>query len=351
LNEYVNISISKSIYEKLLQIAKENNMTIENLFECIADSFNINPEDIATEIAKHLESVHGKGEITKPLRFPGGDWYIKDEILELITKSNCNRLVEVFGGSGVISMYAPRNLFKQIIYNDKDELIFNFFKVLKEKPKELFVNFLLTPISKTLFEKYVFLRKSGEIHKLDDIEKAIALFYLTRLSVSINFRSFFKNIKNLEGGGYILSFRRQILNIMEYAKMWSDIVLENRDFREIIQRYDSVDTVFYCDPPYLESEETYGKWYFLRFQHSDMVELLRLLSNIKGKFVLKLPESHMEFLYIKDWVNKNNYNVKDVLHHRYISVTKEEELPIQKTVLIYNYQIQQDTTFKLAKWL
>jgi len=160
LSEYVNISIPKDVYEKLSQIAKENNMTIENFLECIADSFNIKPEDIANEIAKYIEYTYGKGEVTKPLRFPGGDWYIKDEILELITKSNCNRLVEVFGGSGVISMYAPRNLFKQIIYNDKDELIFNFFKVLQEKPKELFVNLLLTPISKSLFEKYVYLRKS-----------------------------------------------------------------------------------------------------------------------------------------------------------------------------------------------
>jgi hypothetical protein len=69
-------------------------------------------ETLAKEILEHVVEKHGMGKPTKPFRYVGGDWQIKDELLDLLAKSKCKTLVEVFGGSGIVSMYAPEKYSK-----------------------------------------------------------------------------------------------------------------------------------------------------------------------------------------------------------------------------------------------
>jgi DNA adenine methylase len=285
------------------------------------------------ELAEEILSSVGEGKPTKPLPYPGGDWFIKDEIISLLVKSGCKTLVEVFGRSGVISMYAPRDVFKAIIYNDKDELLTNFFMVLKERPQELAKRIALTPPSRAVFNKYLEMYRSGEIHKLDPVEKAVALFYIIRASMM-----------RLRGGFMVETdrslakeIRKQASLLVEYAKMWADVTIENKDFRDIIKTYDREYVVFYCDPPFLSYKgKDRERYYRFAFTEDDMRDLLNLLSNIRGKFVLKLPYDHLEIDFIREWVSK--YRVKEIEHplRQYKSVGKER--PRFKIILVYNYE-------------
>jgi DNA adenine methylase len=38
---------------------------------------------------------------------------------------------------------------------------------------------------------------------------------------------------------------------------FDDVVLENLDWADVFEKYDSEDTVFYCDPPYVGYEDYY----------------------------------------------------------------------------------------------
>lgn len=49
-----------------------------------------------------------------------------------------------------------------------------------------------------------------------------------------------------------------------------------------MKTYDRENALFYCDPPYFETE----KYYRARFQESDHKRLADALHNIKGRFLL-----------------------------------------------------------------
>jgi DNA adenine methylase len=289
----------------------------------------IDMDKIADEI---LSSMSG-GKPTKPLRYPGGDWNIKDEIIALLVKSGCRTLVEVFGGSGVISMYAPRDVFKAIIYNDKDDLLTNFFMVLKEKPQELAKRVALVPFSRTAFNKYLEIYNSGEIHKLDPVEKAVVLFFINRASMWGLADAFGVETER----PLAREIKRQASLLVEYAKMWSDVTIENKDFRDIIKTYDREHVVFYCDPPFLPYKvKDRERYYRFSFTEDDMKDLLNLLSSIKGRFVLKLPYDHLEIDFIKEWASK--YRIKEIEHHLTFQKVVGEKRRRFKTILVYNYE-------------
>ena len=43
----------------------------------------------------------------------------------------------------------------------------------------------------------------------------------------------------------------------EFADQLADVTLENLDWSEVFEKYDSEGTVFYCDPPHVGYEDTY----------------------------------------------------------------------------------------------
>lgn len=290
--------------------------------------------DVGELVVGSLERV-GPGKLTKPFHFPGGDWFIKDEIIELLTRSGCKTLVEVFGGSGVVSMYAPRDVFKNVVYNDKDSLLTNFFTVLRDRPKELVAKLSLLPVSRELFERYRRMAETGEIAKLDPVERAAATFYLLRCSMFGTGKGFAVDVSR----SVAANLRRQVALLPEYAKMWSDVTIENRDFREVIRVYDRPYVVFYCDPPFLSSRTRNRDDYYRHgFTERDMRDLLDLLSRIRGKFVLKLPEDHLEIPFIREWIESHGYRVKVVEHSKSFRKVVGGGRPRFRTVLVYNYE-------------
>jgi DNA adenine methylase len=289
---------------------------------------------VAEEILKHVLEMHGEGKPTKPIGYPGGDWFIKDDILEVLVKSKCDTLVEVFGGSGVISMYAPRDVFKKIIYNDIDPLLVNFFTVLKEKPTELSRKIALIPVSRETTNKYIEMLKTGEIHRLDPVEKAAIYFYIVRTTMFGKLDRFGPRASV----NIATRIKRHAALIPEYAKMWRDISIENMDFRDLIKKYDRENTVFYCDPPFLSTSDIKrDNYYRFAFTDKDMKDLLNTLSGIRGKFTLKLPEDHLEIRYIREWIEKNSYNVKTVKHFKSMVKVIGKKRPVYKTILVSNF--------------
>ena len=75
---------------------------------------------------------------------------------------------------------------------------------------------------------------------------------------------------------------------------------ENLSFEEVIAKYDSPTTYFYCDPPYWSTELYYSLHRFGREQH---YELRDCLHNIEGKFSL----SYYDFSELSDMYPKNKF--------------------------------------------
>jgi DNA adenine methylase len=324
---------------KSSQKAPEKTVNMLNPEEQISRKEEITNETLRRQIFEELKKDfverYGVGKPTKTFKYAGGDWYIKDKILPIIRQSGATKLVEVFGGSGVITQFAPRDQFKNIVYNDKDKLLTNFFLVLRDHPKELTEKLFFLPSSRELFNKYRNMLETGEIHKLDPVSKAIVTFYL--LNVSFNAKGGTWAIQHTVSTS--VEIRRKALHLADFAKQWLDVDIENNDFREILKTHDRPFTVFYLDPPFLPVKNTdRDKYYRLSFTEKDMKDMLDILSRIRGKFVLKLPIDHLEIPYIKEWIQKHGYYVTPISHKLSMQKKKDgEKRDDFMTILVHNF--------------
>ena len=78
------------------------------------------------------------------------------------------------------------------------------------------------------------------------------------------------------------------------------IFVENMDFADVINKYDSPTTYFYLDPPYWKTENYYSSH---DFDSKDHQRLASVLKDIKGKFGL----SYYEFPQLYEWYPRAQY--------------------------------------------
>ena len=76
--------------------------------------------------------------------------------------------------------------------------------------------------------------------------------------------------------------------------------VENMDFQEVIEKYDSEKTYFYVDPPYWKTENYYSNHDFDRNDHERLADSLK---SISGKFSL----SYYDFPLLRVWFPKHEY--------------------------------------------
>lgn len=69
------------------------------------------------------------------------------------------------------------------------------------------------------------------------------------------------------------------------CKRLEKVTIENRNALDVIQTYDSAETFHFVDPPYINSDCGH---YDGMFNHTALMSLLDLLSNIKGQFMLTM---------------------------------------------------------------
>ena len=105
-----------------------------------------------------------------------------------------------------------------------------------------------------------------------------------------------------------LSFLRRLNQIRERLSV---VQIECLDFRKVIEKYDTPNTLFYLDPPYVQKEH----YYRMGFTEKDHRDLAEILKNIKGKFVLSyypcdlVEELYKGFNWYTKEVSKSSYGV------------------------------------------
>jgi DNA adenine methylase len=340
------VVFERQLYERLCQVARERGCSVSALVrELLWKSLETPPEtppaeevpenlleEVAEEVARFTEHSFEPPDNVKLVRYPGGDYFIFDDLNRVFMQapSHVRAFVEVFGGSCHCALNVSRERFRIIVCNDIDSLLINLYRYVKEEPETLIKRLALIPFSR---EVHTIMKSIVEDPRADPLSKAVAIFYLLRTSMNARYAfsaSFLLSKNPLSRPSHARSLAHAIAALKDYSKKFRDVVLENMDYHELIQKYDTPHTLFYLDPPYVSPREKKREVYYrYSFTVHDLRVMASLLRTIKGFFVLKIAED-------------NYHLVKGVLpQHETITLNVENfmEKTVARTRAVLRYVI------------
>jgi len=219
--------------------------------------------------------------LRSPIVYFGGKGNMVAKLLKLLPSHRT--YVEVFGGGA--SLLFAKQPSPVEVYNDLNSDLVNLFRVIRDPVtfQEFQRLVSLTPYSR---EEFYYYRDTLDDSK-DDLERAYKYFVISRQSFS----------GSESGWGYAVTLSHSnmsartskylsiIAMLPQIADRLMQVQIEHDDFRKIIPRYDTPETLFYLDPPYVPSTRRNGG-YKHEMTTQDHEDLLKLLLNIKGKVML-----------------------------------------------------------------
>ncbi|WP_144900875.1 DNA adenine methylase [Halobellus captivus] len=232
--------------------------------------------------------------------YPGGKSRFASWILEQVPEHRC--FVEVFGGAaGVLANKEPGTSTVEV-YNDRDGDLVQFFEVLRDRCEELVEWLDRVPYSRELHEEWAHKFFNG-YRPADEIKRAGQFFYL-RYSQWGSKYSKQAGFGTSKVSSRALTYSNKIDRLDEFAERFAEVVIENLDWADLFEKYDSDETVFYCDPPYVGYED-----YYLvnTISHEAFVDAL---DDLDGRYLCSyedLPEG-FEDVYVLDRDEKRFIN-------------------------------------------
>jgi len=197
---------------------------------------------------------------------------------------NYDTYVEPFLGGGNIAINAP--IVNKMIAGDSDTDLINIYKDFIDIDPEIFKKFDFTNPTK---EKWLELKA---LKTDDSIKRLYAKLYVKGASYA--------------GKGQIFTPNRNTLyiklknNIEKYQEILGNYTILHKDYKFLINKYDSPTTFFYLDPPYYDVYS--GEYETGEIDHE---ELFKLLDNIKGFFLLSYNDvPYINELYKDYYITK-----------------------------------------------
>ena len=252
-----------------------------------------------------------------PLAWVGGKSKLTATIIPLIPPHKC--YVETFAGAAWVMFRKPES--KVEVINDINSDLVTLYRVIQNHLEEFVRYFKWSLISRDEFSRL----QAVPAETLTDIQRSARFYYLLRNAFGA------KIVGQCFG---IASTSKPRLNLLRLEEDLSEAhlrlsraTIENLPYEQLIKRYDSKDTFFYCDPPYWDCENDYGKGLFSK---EDFTNLRDLLAKCQGKWLVSInnvPQIRELF---------KGYEFKEV--QTSYSINKGETKPVTE-LLISNYKI------------
>jgi len=218
-----------------------------------------------------------------PLVWLGGKHRLAKKIIMLMPPHKV--YVEPFGGAAHVLFTKPPSPVD--VYNDLDSGLVNFFRVLRDPNSagRLFMLANLTPYSR---EEYHLSRETWA-DCADPVERAYRWFVVARMSFGGKFGTgnWGSNTgASTQGRAQIVaSWGSALARLGAAHERLMRVQVEHQDFIDLIPRYDSPETLFYCDPPYAAETRKSGE-YAHELTTADHLKLVDLLLGLQGMAIL-----------------------------------------------------------------
>lgn len=252
-----------------------------------------------------------QGGVPPPFCRQGNKYPMRDEIIRLIPPHK--RYVEPFVGSGAIFYNKPPA--KESILNDLDENTCKQHRFLRDAPTNpsAYPSGLDNlPTIKRFYKTTPKTRAAKLIHA-----KIEACNGFSGSPVSASY------------GIYRKANPVKILKHLDFyqSRLRNGTTILNKDYGEVVRKYDSVDTFFFFDPPYEKTRSIYG---YGEHKDFDFVRLLEILRGIKGRFLMTINDSARIRELFKEFTVKSTR-----VYARWSRKTKRADS--RKELLIMNY--------------
>jgi DNA adenine methylase len=216
-----------------------------------------------------------------PFPWFGGKQRMADRIIGLFPPHST--YVEVFGGGASVLLSKPEGMLD--VYNDRDDGLVNFFRVLRDRPAELVPLLELTPYARSEWEF------AGETwaDEPDPVERA-RLWYVVAAGSFAGFAARDNGDSGRGWGGEKLgrmhlsraaSTANRIDHIWRFVERLRTVQIDNLGWRECLDRYDHPDCLFYLDPPYVPETRRAGG-YRHELTAEDHAELVSRVLELRG---------------------------------------------------------------------
>lgn len=237
-----------------------------------------------------------------PLKWHGGKHYFAKKFIALMPPHI--HYVEAFAGSLAMLLEKDPTGVSEVV-NDLHGDLTTFWKVLQSKVgfAEMLGRLQLTPCSQVEFN-------DAATGCVDPVERAARFFIRCRQSRAGTFKDFTTLAKTRVRRGMNelpSAWWTAIDNMPEVHARLSRVVILNQNALDVIRKQDTPGTFFYLDPPYLHATRATTGQYVHEMSESEHAQLLNVLENIKGKFMLSGYHSDL----YKAAALRNGWTVKE----------------------------------------
>lgn len=262
-----------------------------------------------------------------PITYYGGKQKLAQTILKLIPEHDlyCEPFI---GGAAIFFAKEPS---KVEVINDTNRELMNFYRVVQYDYVSLEKEVKISLHSRDLHRDASVIYNNP--HMFSEIKRAWAVFTLAAQSFSSIIDGSWGY--DIQKGTTSIKVKNKREGFTEdYAIRLQKVQIECTDALRIIESRDNPKAFFYCDPPYYNSDCGHYNGYNLQ----DFENLLKLLSKIKGRFLLSSYPSPI----LKQFTKQFGWNTKTLDFK--VSVANNNGKPgkLKTEVLTSNYPLNGD---------
>jgi len=252
--------------------------------------------------SKHNGDVYRRPKRSKKIAFGwyGGKFSHLEWLLPLLP--DCHHYCEPFAGSAAILLNREPSPVET--YNDIDGEVVNFFRVLRDQPDALIRAIALTPFSREEFHMAIY----DDIEGVTDLERARRFYIRARQArtglaqtATLGRWANCKGTSRAGMSGVVSRWLGGVDGLSEIAERFLRVQIENRPAIDVIHLYDSGDTLFYCDPPYVHATRGDSKAYGFEMTDDEHAQLAKILNSIKGMAAISGYRNDQMDTWYKGW--------------------------------------------------
>ena len=210
--------------------------------------------------------------------WPGGKRRLAKHLLPLFDKRPHLCYVEPFAGAAAMLFARPEPARVEVL-NDVNSDLVNLYRVVQHHLDDFVRQFRWALTSREMFRW----AQLARVETLTDVQRAARFYYLQRLAFGAKVAG--QTFGTASTAPARLNLLRLEEELSEAHLRLSRITIEHLPWAECIERYDRAHTLFFCDPPYWQTEG-----YGVEFGLEQYEQLADWMARLKGGAVLTIND-------------------------------------------------------------